>query len=412
MPDAPARTPLPISRRACEAPPSPIRKLEPSARAAEERGTRIYSLNIGQPDICTAPSFLASARQEEGTVLAYGPSGGVYALRAAMTGYYRGLGLAVDEANLIVTTGGSEALLFALMGTADPGGEVLTPEPCYPNYRGFAVMAGLDLVAIPTSIETGFALPPPEAFEAGIGPKTRAIILCSPGNPTGAVYPPEALRALVELARRRGIFVISDEVYREFVYDGLKPSSILRVPGAEDVAIVVDSTSKRLSACGARVGCLVTKHDGLLDAVLRFAQARLSAPVLEQKGALAAMGASAPFVSESVAEYQRRRDVALAELSRIPGVLAPTPQGAFYLMARLPVRSSDDFCRWLLDDFSSDGETVMLAPGGGFYATPGRGEQEVRIAYVLKEAPLRRALALVGQALDRYRETPAARESA
>ena len=402
MPETKAREPLPISRRACDAPPSPIRKLEPSARAAEQRGTKIYSLNIGQPDICTAPRFLASARQEEGTVLAYGPSGGVYALREAMTEYYRGLGLDVEEEDLIVTTGGSEALLFALMAAADPGGAVLTPEPCYPNYRGFAVMAGLDLVPIPTSIETGFALPSPEAFEAGIGPRTRAIIVCSPGNPTGAVYPPEALRALVELARRRGIFVISDEVYREFVYDGLKPSSILQVPGAEDVAIVVDSTSKRLSACGARVGCLVTKHRPLLEAVLRFAQARLSPPVLEQKGALAAVAGSASFVKDSVAEYQRRRDIALAELARIPGVLAPTPKGAFYLMARLPVRSSDDFCRWLLDDFSSDGETVMLAPGGGFYATPGRGEQEVRIAYVLKEAPLKRALALLGEGIERY----------
>jgi len=403
MPETKAREPLPISRRACDAPPSPIRKLEPSARAAEQRGTRIYSLNIGQPDICTAPRFLASARQEEGTVLAYGPSGGVYALREAMTEYYRGLGLDVEEEDLIVTTGGSEALLFALMAAADPGGAVLTPEPCYPNYRGFAVMAGLDLVPIPTSIDTGFALPSPEAFEAGIGPRTRAIIVCSPGNPTGAVYPPEALRALVELARRRGIFVISDEVYREFVYDGLKPSSILQVPGAEDVAIVVDSTSKRLSACGARVGCLVTKHRPLLEAVLRFAQARLSPPVLEQKGALAAVAGSASFVKDSVAEYQRRRDIALAELARIPGVLAPTPKGAFYLMARLPVPSSDDFCRWLLDDFSSDGETVMLAPGAGFYATPGRGEQEVRIAYVLKEAPLKRALALLGEGIERYR---------
>jgi len=394
--------PLPLSRRAEVAPASPIRKLEPSARAAEERGIRIHHLNIGQPDIQTAPAFLSCSRQEEGTVLEYGPSGGLYALRAAIAAYYQRLGLDVQEKDTIVTTGGSEALLFAFMAVADPGGEVLTTEPCYPNYRGFAVMAGLELKTISTNIETGFALPPVEAFEAAVGPKTRAIVLCNPGNPTGTVYSPDALRALVALARRRGLFVIADEVYREFVYDGLTPSSILEIPGAEDVTIVVDSTSKRLSACGARVGCLVTKHPGVLDAVLRFAQARLSAPVLEQKGATAALGGAAPFIARSVAEYQSRRDRTLAALSRIEGVLAPRPGGAFYMMVRLPVRSSDDFCRWLLDDFSSGGETVMLAPGAGFYATPGRGENEVRIAYVLGEPALGRALELLGEALGRY----------
>jgi aspartate aminotransferase len=394
--------PLPLSRRGEMAPASPIRKLEPSARAAEARGIRIHHLNIGQPDIHTAPSFLSCSRQEEGTVLEYGPSGGLYALRAAIAAYYQRLGLDVQEKDTIVTTGGSEALLFAFMAVADPGDEVLTTEPCYPNYRGFAVMAGLELKTISTNIETGFALPPVDAFEAAVGPKTRAVVLCNPGNPTGTVYSPDALRALVALARRRGLFVIADEVYREFVYDGLTPSSILEIPGAEDVTIVVDSTSKRLSACGARVGCLVTKHAGVLDAVLRFAQARLSAPVLEQKGATAALGGAAAFVARSVAEYQSRRDRALAALSRIDGVLAPRPGGAFYMMVRLPVRSSDDFCRWLLDDFSSGGETVMLAPGAGFYATPGRGENEVRIAYVLGEPALGRALELLAEALGRY----------
>jgi aspartate aminotransferase len=390
------------SRRGTDAPPSPIRKLEPSARAAQERGIKIFHLNIGQPDIRTAPSFLGNARQDEGSILAYGPSGGLYPLRAAMAGYYAGLGIGIEEKDLIVTTGGSEAILFALMAAADPGGEVLTPEPFYPNYAGFAVMAGLTLKTIPTSIETGFALPSPDAFEAALTDRTRAIIICSPGNPTGAVYPPEALAALVDLARRRGLFIVSDEVYREFVYDGLTPSSVLQIPGADDVTILVDSTSKRLSACGARVGCLVTRHEGIQGAVLRFAQARLSAPVLEQKGAAAAIASAGPFIAESVEEYARRRDIAVAALGRIPGILAPRPRGAFYLMARLPVRSSDDFCRWLLDEFSSGGETVMLAPGSGFYATPGRGDDEARLAYVLGEVGLSRAIDLLAEALDRY----------
>jgi aspartate aminotransferase len=263
-------------------------------------------------------------------------------------------------------------------------------------------MAGLTLRTLPTSIETGFALPDADAFEAAITPRTRAVIVCNPGNPTGSVFPREALATLVEIARRRGLFVIADEVYREFVYDGLTPSSILQIPGAEEVTIVVDSTSKRFSACGARVGCLVTKHAEVKDAVLRFAQARLSPPVLEQKGALAALPGLAPFVQDSIAEYQRRRDTALRELNRIPGVFAPAPKGAFYMLARLPVRSSDDFCRWLLQEFASGGETVMLAPGSGFYATEGRGVDEVRIAYVLGEGPLCRALALLGEAIEAY----------
>jgi aspartate aminotransferase len=378
-------TALPTSRRGHDAPPSPIRKLEPSARAAEERGVRIYHLNIGQPDIPTAPRFLANARQDEGGVLAYGPSAGLYPLRAAMAGYYLRLGLPITDEDLVITTGGSEALLFAFMAIADPGDEIVTLAPFYPNYNGFAVMAGVRLRTIPTSIDAAFALPSIGAFEEATTPGTRAILLCNPGNPTGALYPPEALAQIVDLAHRRGLFVIADEVYREFVYDGRPPSSILQVAGAEDVTIVVDSTSKRLSACGARIGVLATKHREVLAAAVRFAQARLSAPVLEQQGALAALadpGVSA-FIEESGREYQRRRDVALAALSRIPGVFAPRPGGAFYLMVRLPVRSADDFCRWLLDSFASDGETVMLAPGSGFYLAGEEGSDQVRLAYVL-----------------------------
>jgi aspartate aminotransferase len=396
--------PLRVSVRGASAPPSPIRVLEALSRAAEERGRKIYALNIGQPDIPTAAPFLGHARQDEGTVLAYGPSGGFYPLREAMAASYRGLGLEIEERHVIVTTGGSEAILFALMAVADPGEEVLTPEPCYPNYRGFAVMAGVGLRGLPTAIETGFALPPPQDFESALGPETRAILLCNPSNPTGAVYPAADLERIVELARRRGVFLICDEVYRDFVYDGLAPTSILSIPGAEEVTIVVDSTSKRLSACGGRVGFLVTKRPDVLDVAVRFAQARLSPPVLAQKGALAAVPGSRPAVEATVAEFRRRRDAAMEILTTIPGVLAPRPRGAFYIMARLPVRSSDAFCRWLLEEFAVDGETVLLAPGSGFYATPGRGEDEVRAAYVLNEVDLRRALTLLGQALACYPE--------
>jgi aspartate aminotransferase len=398
------QTALSASRRAHDAPPSPIRKLEPSARAAEKRGVRIHHLNIGQPDLRTAPRFLASARQDEGGVLAYGPSPGLYALRGAMAEYYLRLGLPILEDDVVITTGGSEAILFALMSTADPGDEVLTPAPFYPNYHGFAVMAGVELRTVATSLDAGFALPPVEALEGAVTPRTRAIILCNPGNPTGAVFPPESLQEIVELATRRGLFVIADEVYREFVYDGREPSSILQVPGAEEVTIVVDSLSKRLSACGARVGALATKHRHVLDASIRFAQARLSAPVLEQKGAVAALsdrGVTA-FIASSAVEYQKRRDVALAALSRLPGVKAPCPGGAFYLMVRLPVRSADDFCRWLLEDFASGGETVMLAPGSGFYLDAEEGRDQVRLAYVLGETDLRRAIEILGEALERY----------
>jgi aspartate aminotransferase len=393
-----------ISQRGHIAPPSPIRKLEPFARAAEKRGVKIFSLNIGQPDIKTPAAFLRAARQEEGSILAYGPSAGLYPAREAFAAYYRDLNLAVsiEDTDVLITTGGSEAIFFALAAAGDPGSEVLTPEPFYPNYKGFAVMAGMQLKTLPTNIDSGFALPSPETFEAAITPNTRAIIVCNPSNPTGTVYPQSALVTLVEIAKRHGIYIIADEVYREFVYDGAKPSSILQIPGAEEVAIVIDSTSKRLSACGARVGCLVTKHPELMNAVSRFAQARLSAPVLGQKGALASLPEAAAFISESIVEYQKRRDVTLQELNAIPGVFAPVPKGAFYLMARLPVVSSDDFCRWLLSDFASQNQTVMLAPGSGFYSTAGRGEDEVRIAYVLEENSLKKALALLGEALQKY----------
>lgn len=391
-----------LSRRAELAPASPIRKLEPFARKATERGVKIYHLNIGQPDIPTPVPFVEHARLQSGEVLAYSPSGGLYPYRQALARYYAGFGAPITDADVLVTTGGSEALMFTLMALCDPGDEVITPEPHYPNYGTFALMAGATLRTLPTRIEDGFRLPGPEAFAAAVTDKTRAILLCNPSNPTGTVYSPESLAAVVKLCRERGLVLIADEVYREFIYTGATPGSVLALPGAADVAVVIDSVSKRFSACGARIGCVVTKLSELMGAITRFAMSRLSPPTLGQLGGLAALSDPGPFIASMIAQFQRRRDVLAEELSRLPGVLAPEAQGAFYLMTRLPVDSSERFCEWLLSDFSHEGETVMLAPGPGFYQTPGSGVDEVRIAYVLAEAPLRRAVNLLGHALERY----------
>jgi len=391
-----------LSQRAREAPASPIRKLEPLARTASERGTKIYHLNIGQPDIATPSAFMERARLAPGQVLSYSPSVGLYPYRKALTDYYAGLGLPVAERDVLVTTGGSEALLFCLLALCDPGDEVITPEPYYPNYGTFALMAGAKLVALPTRIEDGFQLPPIEAFAAAVTPRTRAILLCNPSNPTGALYSKSALEAVVRLCRERGISLICDEVYRDFVYTGAPPLSVLTLPGAEEVAVIVDSMSKRFSVCGARLGCIISRRQDLIEAVTRFAMSRLSPPTLGQLGGVGALEDPGPFVSGMIGEFRRRRDVLLEELRKLPGVLAPEAQGAFYLMTRLPVDSTETFCAWLLSDFSHEGETVMLAPGPGFYRTPGAGRDEVRIAYVLAEKPLRRAVELLGIALSRY----------
>lgn len=391
-----------ISRRAELAPASPIRKLEPHARRAAERGVTIYHLNIGQPDIPTPLNFVEQARVEPGEVLAYSPSAGLYPYRQALARYYAGFGAPVTENDVLVTTGGSEALLFAMMALCDPGDEIITPEPHYPNYGTFAILAGATLRTLPTRIEDGFRLPPPEAFAAAVTPKTRAILLCNPGNPTGTVYSRASLEAVVALCRERGLVLIADEVYREFLYTDATPGSVLSLPGAAEVSIVIDSVSKRFSACGARVGCLVTKISEVMSACTRFAMSRLSPPTLGQLGGTAALSDPGPFITDMIAQFRRRRDVLCQALAEIPGVLAPPAQGAFYLMTRLPVDSSERFCEWLLSEFQHEGETVMLAPGPGFYQTPGSGVDEVRIAYVLAEAPLRRAVELLGHALKSY----------
>lgn len=391
-----------LSRRAEIAPASPIRKLEPHARRAAERGVTIYHLNIGQPDIPTPLNFVEQARVEPGEVLAYSPSAGLYPYRQALARYYAGFGAPVTENDVLVTTGGSEALLFAMMALCDPGDEIITPEPHYPNYGTFAILAGATLRTLPTRIEDGFHLPPPEAFAAAVTPRTRAILLCNPSNPTGTVYTRASLEAVVALCRERNLVLIADEVYREFLYTDATPGSVLSLPGAAEVSIVIDSVSKRFSACGARVGCLVTKIPEVLGACTRFAMSRLSPPTLGQLGGTAALADPGPFITDMIAQFRRRRDVLSQALAEIPGVLAPPAQGAFYLMTRLPVDSSERFCEWLLSDFQHQGETVMLAPGPGFYQTPGAGIDEVRIAYVLAEAPLRRAVELLGHALTSY----------
>jgi aspartate aminotransferase len=389
-----------LSRRGQNAPQSPIRKLEPHARRALDRGVKIYHLNIGQPDIPTPAAFLDRARLNPGQVLAYSPSAGLTPFRQALAGYYCSLGLPIEEGDVLVTTGGSEALLFAMLALCDPGDEIITPEPYYPNYRMFSMIAGAEIRPLPTHIEDGFRLPPPQAFADAVTPRTRAILLCNPSNPTGAVYRREDLEAVIRLCHERGLTLIADEVYREFVYGG-QPQSVLSLPGGAEVSVVVDSISKRFSACGARIGCLVSKRREIVDAATRFAMSRLSPPTLGQLGGIAALQDPGAFVTPMIAEFRRRRDVLKEELGRLPGVLAPEPQGAFYLMARLPVES-ERFCEWLLTEFQSDGETVMLAPGPGFYATPGAGQREVRIAYVLGSEPLRRAVQLLGLALQAY----------
>jgi aspartate aminotransferase len=391
-----------LSQRAREAPASPIRKLEPLARAATERGIKIYHLNIGQPDIPTPDAFLRQARLEPGQVLSYSPSVGLYPYRKALADYYANMGLPVAEKDVLVTTGGSEALLFCLLALCDTGDEVITPEPFYPNYGAFANMAGAKLVPLPTRIEDNFALPPPEAFAAAVTDRTRAILLCNPSNPTGALYSRESLQQVLKLCEERDLTLVCDEVYRDFIYSDQRAGSVLDLPGAAGRTVVIDSLSKRFSACGARLGCIVSLRPDLIDATTKFAMARLSPPTLGQLGGIAAFEDPGPFVAGMISEFRRRRDVLMQELRRLPGVVAPEAQGAFYLMTRLPVESSEHFCAWLLSDFNHQGETVMLAPGPGFYRTPGSGKDEVRIAYVLAEQPLRRAVELLGLALAAY----------
>jgi aspartate aminotransferase len=383
---------------------SPIRKLAPYAEQAKQEGIHVYHLNIGQPDIHT-PEAMRRAYREVPEVVAYGPSQGLRSYREKLAAYYGRWNVEVDPDEIFVTNGGSEAIVFTLMGVTSPGDEIIVPEPYYANYNGFAAMVGATIVPVPTTLEEGFHLPAIEEFEKRITDRTKAILFSNPGNPTGAAFSRERLGELVELALERGLFLISDEVYREFVYDGASPVSILEFPKISQQAVIVDSISKRYSACGARIGCLVTHNRELYELVLRFGQARLCPPTVDQYAAEVALEEGDEYVRETVQEYRRRRDTAYRELSAIPGVSVPVPEGAFYMIAELPVDDAEDFALWLLSEFRRDGETVMVAPASGFYATPGAGRRQVRIAYVLGEEKLVRAIRLLGDALREYSDT-------
>lgn len=390
-----------ISKRGEAMPASPIRKLVPYADAAKKRGIKVYHLNIGQPDIITPPVMMDAVRHSGMKIIEYSHSAGNESYRRKLTGYYKGVGVDVNHNQIIVTTGGSEAILFGFMACLDPGDEVIIPEPFYANYNGFAIAAGVSVVPVRSYIETGFALPPISEFEKLITPRTRAIIICNPNNPTGYLYSRSELELLKEVIVKHNLYLFSDEAYREFSYSG-ELLSVLQMRGADENLVVMDTISKRYSACGARLGALVTRNQKVLDTVMKFAQARLSPPSFAQIAGEAALELPGDYFSETKAEYLRRRDLLVSRLNRMEGVFCPVPGGAFYAMAKLPIDDSDVFCQWLLEHFEHNGQTTMLAPATGFYGTPGLGKQEVRLAYVLNSEALQSAMDCLEAALKVY----------
>lgn len=391
-----------LSSRAVAFPSSPIRKLAASADAAKKRGARVFHLNIGQPDIETPPEFFRAIERASLKVLEYSPSPGISGLRQAIADYYQRLGYPVDLSQVIVTTGASEAIGFAFSAVLNPADEVIVPEPFYANYSAFALQIDAKIVPIATSIEQSFALPDVDAFREKITPRTKAIMICNPGNPTGVLYPRESLEKLKQVCLEHDLYLISDEVYREFTYDGLTHHSVLGLSDLDNHTIVVDSISKRFSACGARIGCVITRNESLLGAINKFAQARLSPPTLGQIGAQAVYQLPASYYERVNREYAARRDTLKAALNAMAGVVCPEINGAFYAMVGLPISDADHFCKWILDEFQHDGQTVMMAPGAGFYATPNAGRNQVRIAYVLQQADLKTAMSVLEQALAKY----------
>jgi aspartate aminotransferase len=392
-----------LSQRAHRMPASPIRRLAPLAEAAKARGTKVYHLNIGQPDIETPACMLDRLKTLDAKILEYSPSTGTPEFLRSLQRYYqRRLGLDLGLNQILATTGGSEAILFAFMACANEGDDVLVVEPFYANYRAFATMAGLNIVPVTSRGRDGFHVPPRAVWEKALTPRTRVVIICNPGNPTGTVYSRDELDMIASFCREHGLFLVSDEVYREFVYDGRKAISALELSDVDEFAIVVDSLSKRYSACGIRLGSLVTRNAEVYDACLRMAQGRLSPPGLAQFVAVGVESLDDEYTSGVLSEYQRRRDVLYEGLTTIPGVFLEKPEGAFYCVAKLPIENADHFASWLLSDFEDHGETVMVAPASGFYASDHLGKSEVRIAYVLKEADLRRCVELLRIALSRY----------
>jgi len=391
-----------ISQKAVDMPASPIRKLVPYADKAKKEGKKVYHLNIGQPDIETPEVALNAIKDFNQKVIEYSHSAGFESYRVGLAAYYQKTGIPVNTEDIIITTGGSEALIFGFMSTCDPGDEVIIPEPFYANYNGFAVTAGLSVVPVASSIESGFALPPVEEFEKKITSKTKAILICNPGNPTGYLYSKEELEKLRDIVKKHDLFLFADEVYREFCYDGAVPFSTMNLEGIENNVIMIDSVSKRYSMCGARIGALISKNKEVIASALKFGQARLSPPTIDQIAAEAALNTPQSYFDNVVAEYVQRRNIMVDGLNSIPGVFCPKPSGAFYCVAKFPVDDTEKFCQWLLEDFQYEGATVMMAPASGFYSTSGSGKNEARIAYVLNQDALQASVKILEEALKVY----------
>lgn len=383
-------------------PESPIRKLVPYAEKAKANGKTVYHLNIGQPDIETPEVALNAIKNIDRKVIEYSHSAGFESYRNKLSTYYKSININIEPSEIIVTTGGSEALTFGFMTTCNPGDEIIIPEPFYANYNGFAVAAGLNVVPVTASIENGFALPPVEEFEKKITSKTKAIVICNPGNPTGYLYSKEELEKLRDIVKKHDLFLFADEVYREFCYDGAQPFSVMNLEGIDQNVILIDSVSKRYSMCGARIGCLISRNKEVMAAALKFGQARLSPPTIDQIASEAALETPQSYFDDVVSEYVKRRDIMVEGLNNIPGVFCPKPSGAFYCVAKFPVDSAERFCQWLLEEFEYEGATVMMAPANGFYSTKGQGEQEARIAYVLNQDSLKKAVKCLEEALKVY----------
>ena len=391
-----------ISNKGQQMPESPIRKLVPYSEIAKKKGHKVYHLNIGQPDVKTPEVAMNAVKNIELTILEYSHSAGNESYRKKLAAYYSNEGIPVNIEDIIITTGGSEALMFAIGSTMDQGDEIIIPEPFYANYNGFSTASGVTVVPVISTIETGFALPAIEDFEKLITPKTKAILICNPGNPTGYLYTKEEIMQLAALVKKHDLFLIADEVYREFTYDGDIHYSVMNVPGLEEHAIMIDSVSKRYSMCGARIGCIVSKNKEVMATAMKFAQARLSPPTIEQIASEAALDTPKSYFDEVISEYRERRDTLIEELNKIDGVIVSKPKGAFYCIAQLPVDNADAFAQWLLESYDLDGETVMVAPAAGFYSTPGMGLNQVRIAYVLKKEDLISAVRILKAAIPVY----------
>jgi len=391
-----------ISSKAVAMPASPIRKLVPYAEAAKKQGRKVYHLNIGQPDIETPEVVRNKMKELDLKVVEYSNSDGIAAYRQGLTKYYASKSIDLTPEQIMVTTGGSEALVFAFMTCFNPGDEVIIPEPFYANYNGFAVMAGVTVIPVMSSIDTGFALPPIDAFEQLITPKTKGILICNPGNPTGYLYSKSELEQLRDVAKKHDLFLMADEVYREFAYDGAVPSSILNLEGLEENAIMIDSVSKRYSMCGARIGAIITRNKQVMAAAMKFAQARLSPPTFGQMASLYALETPQSYFDGVVEEYVERRNILIDGLNTIPGVICPKPKGAFYCIAELPIDDSDVFCQWMLETFEYNNQTVMMAPATGFYSKPEPGRKQVRLAYVLNKESLQASVEVLREALKVY----------